>query len=123
MEKRYNNPVALVERNGEIIKYYSGIQARADVQSLGGRILSDNETPGKTLGGYIVEPGDKVVVMQHMKGGARFHIRATVKKVNKTTVVVEMRFKGKVTGQIMTEDRTVSTKYVYREEWEEALPN
>ncbi len=119
LEKQYDNAVALVERNGQLIKYTSGIQAREDVKTLGGRILPDNETPGKAANGYIIEPGDKVIVMQYGPHGSRLRIRAIAKQINKKSVKVEMKFYGQKTGNVRTEDRTITLKYVFRADWEE----
>ena len=119
LEKKYSNAVALVERNGQLIKYTSGIQARADVKALGGRILSDRETPGLSANHYILEVGDKVLVVQYGLHGSRMHIRAIVKKVNKASAVVEIKFYGKKTGEVRTEERTVKLQYVFRADWPE----
>ena len=78
LEKRYSNAVALVERDGQLIKYTSGTQAREDVKSMGGRILSDSETPGLAANHYIIEPGDKVLIAQYGPRGSRFWIRAVL---------------------------------------------
>lgn len=119
LEKRYDNAVALVERNGQLIKYTSGIQAREDVKALGGRILPDSETPGKAANHYIIEPDDKVLVVQYGPKGSRFWIRGIAKKVNKTSVKVEMKFFGQKTGDVRTEVKTISLKYIFRADWEE----
>lgn len=119
LEKRYDNAVALVERNGQLIKYKSGIQAREDVKAHGGRILSDNETPGLSANHYIIEPGDKVLVVEYGRHGSRLHIRGIAKKVNKTSVKVEMKFFGRKTGDVRTEDKTIKLKYIFRADWEE----
>ena len=119
LEKRYDNAVALVERDGQLIKYTSGIQAREDVKSLGGRILPDSETPGLAANHYIIEPGDKVLIAQYGPRGSRFWIRAVAKKVNKTSVKVEMKFYGPKTGEVRTENKTITLKYIFRADWEE----
>ena len=119
LEKRYSNAVALVERDGQLIPYTSGIQAREDVKSMGGRILPDRETPGLAANHYIIEPGDKVLIAQHGPRGSRFWIRAVAKKVNKTSAKVEMKFYGQKTGEVHTEDKTVTLKYIFRADWQE----
>lgn len=119
LEKRYSNAVALVERDGQLIPYTSGIQAREDVKELGGRILTDRETPGKAANHYIIEPGDKVLVCQYGPRGSRFWIRAVAKKINKSSAKVEMKFFGQKTGEVRTEEKTVSLKYIFRADWEE----
>ena len=119
LEKKYSNAVALVERDGQLIKYTSGIQAREDVKALGGRILTDRETPGLSANHYILETGDKVLVVQYGQHGARMHIRAIVKKVNKASAVVEIKFYGKKNGEVRIEERTVKLQYVFRADWPE----
>ena len=119
LEKRYSNAVALVERDGQLIPYTSGIQAREDVKSMGGRILSDSETPGLAANHYIIEPGDKVLIAQYGPRGSRFWIRAIAKKVNKTSAKVEMKFYGQKTGDVRTEKKTINLKYIFRADWEE----
>ncbi len=119
LEKRYDNAVALVERDGQLIKYKSGTQAREDVKLLGGRILPDRDTPGLAANHYIIEPGDKVLIAQYGPRGSRFWIRAIAKKVNKTSVKVEMKFYGQKTGEVRTENKTITLKYIFRADWEE----
>lgn len=72
------------------------------------------ESPHVTLA-----PGDKVTRVRYLRGGAQFHQRAIVRKVNPKRITVEVRFKGNVSGEFRWETETVSKQYLFRYNWQD----
>lgn len=124
LERKYDNPTAVAIIAGEQKYFTNAVEAMAEATRTGGRFVPARETVGKVANGYIVFPGDKVVVLQHQRGGARFRIRGTVVKCNKRSIVVNVRYAGRdprtgqLTGNYHEEQRTIPVEYVWRDEWE-----
>jgi len=117
--QQYDNPVAIAVIAGAQRFYRDARQAQTDATASGGYVLPANATPGKVANGYIVRPGDKVAVLQHGPKGSQWQIKGTVVKVNKRSITVDMRLKGRVTGAVRTERKAVANEHVWRRDWAE----
>jgi len=117
--QEYSNPVAIAVI-GEQRKFYTNAcTAQTEAAAAGGYVLPANATPGKVANGYIVAPGDKVVVLHHGVKASCWQIKATVVKVNAKTVTVDLRFKGRTTGALRTERRAIANDKIWRCDWGE----
>ena len=72
------------------------------------------ESPHVTL-----SPGDKVTRVRYGSHGAQMHQKAVVRKVNPKRITIDVRFKGRETGEIRWETEIVGKQYLFRYNWQD----
>ena len=65
-------------------------------------------------------PGDKVLRVRFGGRGSRFFEKAIVKKVTTKRVTVDIRLKGRETGNVLWKPVSVERWYLYRYNWKDA---
>lgn len=66
-----------------------------------------------------LSPGDKVTRVRYGPRGAQLHQKAIVRKVNPKRITIEVRFKGRDTGEIRWQQETVGKQCLFRYNWED----
>lgn len=62
-------------------------------------------------------PGDKVLYEVGGRRGSRHRIKGIVEAITSKRVRIQLRFKGRQTGAIRTETKTVERWYLHRYNW------
>lgn len=66
-----------------------------------------------------LSPGDKVTRVRYGRHGARFFEKGIVKKVNPKKITVDIRLKGRTTGEVRWQSVSVDRQYLYRFNWQD----
>jgi len=66
-------------------------------------------------------PVDKVLRVRFGAHGSRFFEKAVVKKVTPKRVIVDIRLKGRETGNVLCKPVSVDRWYLYRHNWKDAV--